>query len=55
MFDLDGKEHLGIKDLECVIPPSTFIICIGSFECVWFVFPVSILVLPGIFCDSSDG
>ena len=67
MFDLIGlgggllvgpewKGTSGIKGLVCVILASTlYIICIASLECAWLVFPVSILVLPGIFCDSSDG
>ena len=50
------KGTSGIKGLVCVIPVSTlFIICIESLECSRFVLPVSILVLQGIFCDSSDG
>ena len=50
------KGTSGIKELVCVIPSSTlFPECIGSLECIWFVFLVSILVSPGTFCDSSDG
>ena len=50
------KGTSGIKGLVCVIPVSAlFIVCIGSLEYNRFVFPVSILVLSGSFCDSSDG
>ena len=50
------KGTFGIKGLVCAIPSSTlFMECVGSLECIQFVFPVSILVSPGIFCDSPDG
>ena len=29
--------------------------CIGSVECTQFVFPVSILISPGMCCETSDG
>ena len=45
-----------IKGLVCIIPSSAlFTECLGSLGCIWFVFPISILVSSGIFCDSSDG
>ena len=38
----------------CLPSSALFIECIGSLECIQFVFPVSILVYPGIFYDRSD-
>ena len=51
-LDLDGKEHLG---LFVIFLLALFMECIKSLECTQFVFPVSISVLPGIFCDRFDG
>ena len=49
------KAASGIKGLLFAILSSVlFMECIGSVECMWFVFLVSIFVLPGISCDKLD-
>ena len=50
------KAASGIQGLLFAILSSTlFMECVGCVECMWFVFLVSIFVLPGIFCDKLDG
>ena len=50
------KGTFGIKGLLFVIFPLTlFMEWIRSLLCTWCIFPVSIFVLQGIFCDRFDG
>ena len=50
------KGAAGIKGLLfTILSFALFMECVGSVECTWFVFLVSILVHPGISCDKLDG
>ena len=50
------KAASGIKGLLFgILSSMLFMECVGSVECMQFVFLVSILVLPGISCDKLDG
>ena len=52
----EWKGTSGIKGLLFTILSSAlFVECTGSVVCTWFVFLVSILVLPGISCHKLDG
>ena len=54
-LDLEGREHLGSRGYCVILPLMLSMECIRSLVCIWFVFLVSICILPGIFCDKWDG
>ena len=55
-IEAEWKGPSGIKGLLfTILSFALFMESVGSVECMWFVFLVSILVLPGISCDTLDG